>query len=503
MSVAHRRPGFWPLGRVANAERGSRMVGLPTDETLIVYVAGKTRWGKTELAKNAFLHMVHVERHGALFVDPAADAVVRLKSFLTAPEVLGRVTELGLHTDRQPGWNPLSMAGLGRDAVAGKVNAFGNAIAAVQGWSTKANSRAYNLAVQAAQALIELGLLLPEDLQPTIFQIPRLLTDDAWREEVLKFLPEGLQGFWRNEFTGIAREAVPPVTHLIHTMRLSDALTALLGRSESTFDARRAMDQGRIVLLCPGTGSHEGRVLANLLVYDVVRALFGRADIPPEERLPFWLFLDELQTYDGAISGRITDLLEGTCKFGGRTFALNQEPERLAADTLLSLLANLSQLITTAVSPDSAKALMKGRSGAPAPETIAGLPKYQYVVDAWMGRRYGRPAPFQVEGVPTDQLWAAHHHPERVEVLDRMIDRQTKRRTAAQVREHLNTLEERILHALRNRGRRTSRGRASSDDRGGSSGHVLPLRPPSPSDGPAADDVDEAPDSGLKEESDD
>ena len=66
------------------------------------------------------------------------------------------------------------------------------------------------------------------------------------------------------------------------------------------------------------------------------------------------MFLDEIQTYDGAASGNLAALLEQTAKYGIRGFLLNQNPERLTRETLNALTTNRSHLITTALNEHAA-----------------------------------------------------------------------------------------------------------------------------------------------------
>lgn len=75
------------------------------------------------------------------------------------------------------------------------------------------------------------------------------------------------------------------------------------------------MDRGTVVLACPGSGGTRDRLVANLLVFDLLHAAKGRADLAPERRRPFFVFLDEVQTYDGASSGNLAALLEQTAKY--------------------------------------------------------------------------------------------------------------------------------------------------------------------------------------------
>ena len=104
------------------AESGERIVGLPLEDTFFTYTAGRSRWGKTELAITQFLHLVRTG-HGGLFLDPHEDAIPRIKSCLTEPQFAGRVVELDLVGPRsregQPGWNLLAARGLPRTPASG------------------------------------------------------------------------------------------------------------------------------------------------------------------------------------------------------------------------------------------------------------------------------------------------------------------------------------------------------------------------------------------------
>ncbi len=173
-----------------------------------------------------------------------------------------------------------------------------DALAAALRWDDR-NTRALNIATQSAQALVELAQRLPAKLAPTIFQVPALLSDPEWREAALPHLSSGTAGFFRDRFPRLAPDAATAVTNIIDRLRAARQVAALLGSPVSTYDSQRAMREGKIVLACPGSGSTRDRLVANLLVYDMLHAFKLRARLAPEKRRPFWLFLDELQTYDG------------------------------------------------------------------------------------------------------------------------------------------------------------------------------------------------------------
>src|SRR6202022_2011416 len=105
-------------------------------------------------------------------IDPTQTAVEKLKRFLGAEGVRERVRELHRDYGRpQLSYNPLDMSGQDRGRLHFKLEAFIDLFVVMQGWDSKQNQRAINLSHQTVLALMELNLLLPPELQATIFQI--------------------------------------------------------------------------------------------------------------------------------------------------------------------------------------------------------------------------------------------------------------------------------------------------------------------------------------------
>src|SRR5262249_39194025 len=225
------------------------------------------------------------------------------------------------------------------------------------------------------------------------------------------------------------------------------AVAALFGAPVSGYDIRRAMDEGRIVLACPGAGGlQQNRLVANLLVYDLLHAALTRAELPPEKRRLFFAFVDEAQTCDGASNGNLAALLEQASKFMVRLFVFNEDRERLTARTWSAIKTNRSHLLTTVVSAEAAVLLARQWGGEVHPATITRLPRFSYVASVTLDREISRP--FLVTGVPVSEMWQDCHHPERLRELDAVIDRQTGRRPVAEVLARLDGHDHRVLEHL-------------------------------------------------------
>ena len=436
-----------PLGRV-EGESGERRVGLRVEDSFFTYTAGRSRWGKTELALTQFLHLVR-SGHGGLFLDPHQDAVQRVKSCLTEPEFAERVIELDLVGPRsrqgQPGWNLFAARGLSPEAAERRVEAIVDSFASALQWGER-NNRALTLTTQATAALIELAAVLPDGLQPTIFQIPSILGNPEWLQVALPFLSVPRRQFFTERFPRLSEDAITPVTNLIDRLRSSTQLAALLGAQTSTYDIARAMNERKIVLACPGADGAKDRLVANLLVFDLLHGAKSRASLPPEKRLPFYVFLDEVQTYDGASNGTLASMLEQTAKYGIRGTLLNQNPDRLTSDTLNALTTNRSHLITTALNAHAAAMIAREWGGDPPASAITGLPRRTFIAQVTHHGKLTRPFLFTNESVET--AFADSFHPDTLDKIQPTIDTASGRTPAAETVAALDTLDERIRQHL-------------------------------------------------------
>jgi len=99
--------GLIPLGKIAE-RGGERVVGVPVAGTFFAYMAGRSRYGKTETAIGQFIALAR-SGHGGLFLDPHADTIKDIKPYLTDPGIRERVVEINLadldDDGQAPAWN--------------------------------------------------------------------------------------------------------------------------------------------------------------------------------------------------------------------------------------------------------------------------------------------------------------------------------------------------------------------------------------------------------------
>jgi hypothetical protein len=437
------RADLIPVGKVLS-EGSERIVGVRAEDTFFTYVTGRSRYGKTETAITMFAHLAR-SGHGGLVLDPHGDALDRLRPYLTDEGVAGRMVEIDLGPggpDRQPAWGLFGMRGADAED---RVEAIVAAFAAAVGWGEQ-STRAINLTTQAVGSLAALAEVLPPEIAPTIFQLPTLLTNEEWREAAIPHLPADRRSFWRDRFPLLSPEAATPVTNLVDRLRSSRATTALLGHSEGTFSVREAMDRGLIVLACPGAGGPRERLVAGLLAFDLLHAARSRRDLDPEKRRKFVAVFDEVPSYDGE---SLAALLEQSAKFGLRATFLAQDPERLRPATLQALTTNRSHLLATALSAPAAALVARELGGGVDPAALTRLERYRFVAQVTSGGELS--APFALRGVRVEDALGEGSR-DGLADLDGAIRASGRTRGAAEAIAHLETLDARILAALRSGG---------------------------------------------------
>lgn len=437
-----------PLGAVVYPDGVERIGAARIDDLLFALMLGKSGHGKTESALVQCIALAHTG-FGTWFLDPHGEAWARAKPYLAHPPIAPRVWEINLARSEPDqmvvSWNPLSMEGRSLGDVQEVVRSIVEGIAAAQDWGDHA-PRARTILARAAQALALLNLQAVEhgspEAQCTLFQLRTWLTDEDWRALLLPKLPPRVRAYWEKTFPSLARDAVPTVTYVIDRLDTSRSLQAFFGSPRSAYDVRRAMDENRIVFVCP-SGSESDALVSCLLIHDLHRAGLSRQDTPREQRATFWAWGDELTALDTSSKGFLAAIAEQLRKYEVRFTGMTQMALRLSATTRQALLQNQSLLATCAADFDEAAFVARRWNGHITPETITELPKYHYVMSMNLDGR--RTTPFRVRGLPVEEIYAHYDNPDGIPDLDRAIDANLSRRTVDDILTALEDLDGSVL----------------------------------------------------------
>ncbi len=318
------------------------------DRRAHMYLIGRTGMGKSTLLATLIASDI-VAGNGFALLDPHGDLAGRVRR--QAAE--SRIDDLvDFDPARTPvGYNPLFVNDPSRRylVVSGIISAFRKV------WSEFWGPRMEHILRYALLTLVEFP-------GSTLLDLPRLLTDQAFRRGVVaRVTDQRTIAFWQTEFERYSlpfkNEAVAPILNKVGALLASPIARAVLGERQSTLDLRGIIDQGRILIakLPKGAlGEDTSTLLGTLIVSGFEQAALARADIAEEERRDFYLYIDEVQNF-ATLS--LASMLQESRKYRLALVMANQYLEQLDERVQEAILGNVGTLIAFRVGVRDAKIL--------------------------------------------------------------------------------------------------------------------------------------------------
>lgn len=206
-------------------------------------------------------------------------------------------------------------------------------------------------------------LALLDRPEATMLDITRILTDADFRKDTLTYCkdPSVLQ-FWKQEFgqwgEKQVNEAIAPVLNKVGAFTANPIIRNIIGQPKSTFDIRKIMDEGKILVvnLSKGLiGEDNAAILGSFLVTKIQLAAQSRADIKNiEDRRPFHLYVDEFQNF---ATDSFAVILSEIRKYGLTLTVANQYVSQMAPSVKDAVFGNVGSMISFRVSVEDAPIL--------------------------------------------------------------------------------------------------------------------------------------------------
>ena len=150
----------------------------------------------------------------------------------------------------------------------------------------------------------------------TLLEMPILLTSKEARSSMVKNLTnQEIKSYWEDRYNKLSQanevQYREPVLNKITEFLTDENIRYMLGQTRSTLDFRRAMDDGRWVVLNIAKGKLKGNalLLGGLFLAKLQLAALSRADIDIHRRRPFYVYLDEFQNFIHAREGGDVEVL--------------------------------------------------------------------------------------------------------------------------------------------------------------------------------------------------
>ena len=152
---------------------------------------------------------------------------------------------------------------------------------------------------------VMLTLMTDVEHPGTIAEIPRMFTDSEFQKKwVAKLTDPVVRAFWEKEMAKTTdfhkSEMLGYLISKVGRFVENEMMRNIIGQSRSGFNVREMMDKKKILLvnLAKGkVGEVNSSLLGLIIVSKLQMAALSRADLPPEQRHDFYLYIDEFQNF--------------------------------------------------------------------------------------------------------------------------------------------------------------------------------------------------------------
>lgn len=139
----------------------------------------------------------------------------------------------------------------------------------------------------------------------TFVEVVRALTDASYVQEILpKVTDPIIRRYWTDQIAQTTdfhkSEVLDYITSKFGRFVTNKMIRNIIGQSFSSFDFRKVMDEGKILLinLSKGKiGEENSNFLGLILVPKILVAAMSRQDMPIDQRRDFFLYVDEFQNF--------------------------------------------------------------------------------------------------------------------------------------------------------------------------------------------------------------
>ena len=219
----------------------------------------------------------------------------------------------------------------------------------------------------------------------TLLSINRMLADDQYRKTVLDHVTDTVvKSFWFSEFDKYSEkfknEAIAPIQNKVGQFISNPLIRNIIGQVETKIDMRKIMDEKKILIvnLSKGlTGEENCALLGALIVTKIQLAAMSRADMPNADRIPFYLYIDEFQTFS---TESFANILSEARKYKLNLILAHQYIAQLDQPVKEAVFGNIGNLITFRVGIEDAMALEKEFLPEVTSKDIINLSSYAYYI---------------------------------------------------------------------------------------------------------------------------
>ncbi len=262
-----------------------------------VYIIGKTGTGKSQLLEEMIVQDIKNGK-GCAVVDPHGDLIDGVLSRIPAERAEDVIYFDPSDTDRPMGLNML-------EAKTEEQKHF--VVTSIVGLMYKLYDpmKTGIIGPRFEHAIRNAMLTVMVEPGNTFVEVVRVLTDASFVQELLPKLQDPIiRRYWTDQIAQTAdfhkSEVLDYIVSKFGRFVTNKLMRNIIGQSESSFDFRKVMDEGKILLvnLAKGkVGEENSNFLGLILVPRILISAMSRQEIPEEKRRDFYLYVDEFQNF--------------------------------------------------------------------------------------------------------------------------------------------------------------------------------------------------------------
>lgn len=352
---------------------------LRRDRSRHIYIIGQTGAGKSGLLELFALSDIFYNQ-GYCIIDPHGDFAINNLRFVPESRIKDVVYFNPADTEFPVAFNPLEISDDSRKP---------NISSEVIGVLKRMFGDSWGPRLEHILRYTLLALL--DRPYATLLDISRMLTDKDFRKETLDYCKDvTVLQFWKHEFgqwnEKQINESIAPVLNKVGAFTANPIIRNIIGQPKSSFNIRKIMDEGKILVvnLSKGLiGEDNAAILGSFLVTKVQLAAMSRSDIPDvKDRRPFYLYVDEFQNF---ATDSFAVILSEARKYGLNLTVANQYVSQMTESVRDAVFGNVGTTISFRISADDAPILVKQFEPTFEPNDLLQMNNRHFVISMIIG----------------------------------------------------------------------------------------------------------------------
>ncbi len=359
-----------------------------------MYIIGKSGTGKSTLLKNMIIGEI-LQGHGIALIDPHGDLAEEVLEYIPERRIEDVIYFNPADSEFPIGFNPIQVKGddkRQRDIIADSIVGVFKKV--FTSWGPRLEYLLYNSIITVL-----------ESQGTTLLSIQRILVDKKYRKQVLSHVKDkAIHNFWQTEFAQMEQnkklitEAISPIQNKIGRFLSPKIIRNILGQVRSKINMRKMMDEQKIFIvnLSKGQiGEDNATLLGGLLITRLYSSALERANIPEAERVPFSLYIDEVQSFT---TDAFTSIFSEARKYKMSLIMAHQFLDQLEDSITDAIFGNVGTLLAFNIGQEDAFRLSREFSPFLKPDDFLLLNRYEFYTKMMINNQTSQP--FSAKSLP-------------------------------------------------------------------------------------------------------